>query len=35
MAGSAVLIGVVLLAVGIGYEQYREWKETRYRDVMR
>jgi anti-sigma factor RsiW len=35
MAGSAVVIGVVLLAVGIGYEQYREWKETRYRDVMR
>jgi anti-sigma factor RsiW len=35
MAASAVVIGVVLLAVGIGYEQYREWKETRYRDVMR
>jgi hypothetical protein len=35
MGGSAIIIGIVLLAVGIGYEQYREWQETRYKDVMR
>jgi anti-sigma factor RsiW len=35
MALSAVFIGGVLLAISIGYEQYREWKETRYRDVTR
>jgi anti-sigma factor RsiW len=35
LAGSAVAIGLVLLAAGIGYEQYREWRETRYRNVMR
>lgn len=35
LAGSAVVIGMVLLAIGVGYEQYREWKETRYRDVTR
>jgi anti-sigma factor RsiW len=35
VAASAFVSGIVLLAVGIGYEQYREWKETRYRDVIR
>jgi anti-sigma factor RsiW len=35
MAGSAIVIGFLLLAIGIGYEQYREWKETRYKDVTR
>jgi anti-sigma factor RsiW len=35
LAGSAVVIGLVLLAVGVAYEQYREWKETRYKDVIR
>jgi anti-sigma factor RsiW len=35
MAASAVAIGGVLLVIGIGYDQYREWKETRYRDVLR
>jgi anti-sigma factor RsiW len=35
VAASAFVSGIVLLAVGIGYEQYREWKESRYRDVIR
>jgi anti-sigma factor RsiW len=35
LAGSAFVIGFVLLAVGIAYDQYREWKETRYKDVSR
>jgi anti-sigma factor RsiW len=30
---SAVAIGGVLLAVSVAYEQYRGWKETRYKDV--
>ena len=33
LAGSAVVIGIVLLAVGVAYEQYREWKTTPYKDV--
>lgn len=33
LAGTAVVIGVALLVVGIGYEQFRSWKETRYKDV--
>ncbi|MEX0891930.1 MAG: zf-HC2 domain-containing protein [Gemmatimonadota bacterium] len=33
LAGTAAVIGVALLLVGIGYEQYREWQETRYKDV--
>ena len=32
---SAIWIGVALIAVGIGYEQLRDWKETRYKDVQR
>jgi anti-sigma factor RsiW len=35
LGATAIAIGVVLLAVGVGYEQYREWKETRYRDIER
>jgi anti-sigma factor RsiW len=30
---TAIAIGFVLLAVSVGYEQYRDWRETRYRDV--
>lgn len=32
-AASAIGVGLLLLLVGVGYEQYREWKETRYKDV--
>jgi hypothetical protein len=32
---SALFVGGVLLAIGIAYEQYREWRETRYRNVNR
>lgn len=35
LAATAVAIGVVLLAVGVGYEQYRDWKESRYKDIER
>lgn len=35
LAATAVAIGLVLLAVSVGYEQYREWRETRYRDIER
>jgi anti-sigma factor RsiW len=27
--------GLIFLMIGIGYEQYREWKNTRYKDVER
>jgi anti-sigma factor RsiW len=33
LALTAVGIGLALLAVGVAYEQYREWKETRYKDI--
>ena len=32
-AATAIGVGLALLLVGIGYEQYREWKDTRYKDV--
>jgi anti-sigma factor RsiW len=32
-AATAMVVGVLLLLVGIGHEQLREWQETRYRDV--
>jgi anti-sigma factor RsiW len=35
MAVSAVATGGILLLIGVGYDQYREWKETRYKDVTR
>lgn len=35
LAGSAFGIGIGLVAIGVAYEQYREWKETRYKDVSR
>ena len=35
LAGSAIGIGIGLVAIGVAYEQYREWKETRYKDIDR
>jgi anti-sigma factor RsiW len=35
IAATGVAAGLILLLVSLGYEQYREWKETRYRDVQR
>jgi 4-hydroxybenzoate polyprenyltransferase len=32
-AGTAVVVGLVLLLLSLGYEQYRDWRETRYKDV--
>jgi anti-sigma factor RsiW len=33
VAVTGVAIGLALLLIGLGYEQYRDWRETRYRDV--
>lgn len=35
LATTAVVVGGGLLVVSIGYEQYREWKDSPYRDVQR
>jgi anti-sigma factor RsiW len=35
LAATAAGVGVAMLAVGIGYEQYREWKNSPYRDIER
>ena len=35
LATTAVGVGIGLLAVNIGWEQYREWKQSPYRDVER
>jgi anti-sigma factor RsiW len=35
LGATAIIVGLVLLLVGVAYEQYREWKETPYRDVQR
>jgi anti-sigma factor RsiW len=35
VAATGVAAGLILLLAGTGYEQYREWKETRYKDVQR
>lgn len=35
MASTAVGIGIALIAVGIGYEQYREWRHSPYKDLDR
>ena len=35
MATTAIGIGIALLAVGIGYEQFREWRHSPYKDVDR
>jgi anti-sigma factor RsiW len=34
-AGTGVTVGLLMLLVAVGYEQYREWKDTRYKDVER
>lgn len=33
LAVTAIVIGLGMLAVSVGYEQYREWRESRYRDI--
>ena len=33
LAASAVITGLLLLLLSIGYEQYRHWKSDRYKDV--
>jgi anti-sigma factor RsiW len=35
IAGTGVAAGLIVLLASLGHEQYREWKETRYRDVER
>jgi hypothetical protein len=35
LGATAVGIGLALLLVGVVHEQYREWKETRYKDILR
>jgi anti-sigma factor RsiW len=35
LVATAVGVGVLLLLVGIGYEQYREWKTSPYKDIER
>lgn len=33
LATTAVVIGAALLLAGVGYEQYREWKSSPYKDI--
>lgn len=33
LSTTAVVIGIALLVVGIGYEQYSDWKREPYKDV--
>lgn len=35
IATTSVGIGLALLAIGIGYEQYREWRSSPYRGIER
>lgn len=35
MATTAAGIGLALIAVGIGYEQFREWRHSPYKDLER
>ena len=35
LALTGIGVGLLLLVIGIGYEQYRDWTATRYRDVER
>jgi anti-sigma factor RsiW len=35
MATTAIGIGVALIALGIGYEQFREWRHSPYKDLDR
>lgn len=34
-ATTAVAVGLALLALGIGYEQYRDWRTSPYKDLER
>jgi len=34
-AVTAIVVGLVMLGVGIGIEQYREWKRSPYRELER
>lgn len=35
LATTAIGIGLAMLLVGIGYEQYREWRQSPYKDLDR
>jgi anti-sigma factor RsiW len=35
LAATAVGVGLAMLAIGIAYEQYREWRDSPYKDVER
>jgi anti-sigma factor RsiW len=35
LAATGVAAGLILLLIGYGHEQYRDWRDTRYRDVER
>lgn len=35
ISATGVAAGLILLLLGIGYEQYSDWKATRYKDVER
>jgi anti-sigma factor RsiW len=35
LAATAAGVGLAMLAIGIAYEQYREWKVSPYRDIER
>jgi anti-sigma factor RsiW len=35
LAATGVAAGLVLIFISLGYEQYRDWQETRYKDVQR
>jgi anti-sigma factor RsiW len=35
VAGTAIGVGLLMLALGIAYEQYREWKGSPYKDLER
>jgi anti-sigma factor RsiW len=35
LAGTALGVGLLMLLVGIAYEQYREWRGSPYRDIER
>jgi anti-sigma factor RsiW len=35
LAVTAVGVGLAMLAIGIAYEQYREWRDSPYKDVER
>lgn len=35
LAVTGIGVGIFLLLIGVTHEQYREWKDTRYKDVER